>query len=948
MMKLRYILLFVLCQSTFWANGQVVRERTNMDFGWRFALGHAYDPAKDFNNGTAYFSYYTKTGYGDGPADFYFEDRTWRLIDLPHDWNMELPFDSTGSHSHGYRAIGRNFPGNSIGWYRKTFTVPEADLGKKISVEFDGAHRDSKVWVNGFYLGENHSGYNSFAYDITDYLNYRGENVIAVRVDATIEEGWYYEGAGIYRHVWLTKTAPLHVARYGTFITTSLSGDSAKLAIRTTIINEFNKSVIFNVGQFIEDADGRIVAGDNGHSSDLAGGCEKTVYTDVSIVNPKLWSVERPYLHKLITVVKAGDTIIDRYETPFGIRTVRFDADSGFFLNGKHVILKGTNNHQDHAGVGVAVPDALQEFRIRRLKDMGSNAYRCSHNPPTPELLDACDRLGMLVIDENRLMGTNSEHLDMLRQMMLRDRNHPSVILWSLGNEEWAIESNIKGARITTTMQNYAQLLDSSRAFTVAVSGGWDYGTGMVTQVMGYNYLVQGDMDAHHAKFPWQAGVGTEETNTMGTRGVYRTNMAAGYLAPSNRMPENVGTEYGWNYYLARPFLAGLFYWTGFDHQGEPNPCSWPAVGAQKGLTDQCGFPKDIYYYLKSWWGEEPVIHIMPHWNWQGEEGQEKTVTVYSNCEKVELFLNKKSLGKKPMKVNGHLEWKVKYYPGTLLAKGYISNKEVITDKVQTSGLPAVIQLIPDRKSLRPDMRDLTVVTVMIEDDENRFVPTSGNEVTFSVEGPGRIIGVGNGDPASHEADQYIETISLCPIENLKIKTTENTIARPETAEGYDYSQWQVAFPGSQWDTAISKPAVKGIIIRGEFVVPDISNASEIALYARSLGEEQAIYVNGHLICSGMMRDKASHEFKLDKTVVHMGKNEYVIVATPLLKQNTWDELNTYPGAVKVAYPAGEWKRRVFNGLAQVIVQSTRTPGTITLKASATGLTPASAVIITK
>ncbi len=255
MMKLRCILFIVLCQATFWANGQSVRERINMDFSWRFALGHAYDPAKDFNNGTAYFSYYTKTGYGDGPADFYFEDRTWRLIDLPHDWNMELPFDSTGSHSHGYRAIGRNFPGNSIGWYRKTFTVPEADLGKKISVEFDGVHRDSKVWVNGFYLGENHSGYNSFAYDITDYLNYGGENVIAVRVDATIEEGWYYEGAGIYRHVWLTKNAPLHVARYGTFITTTLAGDTAKLAIRTTINNEFSKSVICDVGQYIEDAE---------------------------------------------------------------------------------------------------------------------------------------------------------------------------------------------------------------------------------------------------------------------------------------------------------------------------------------------------------------------------------------------------------------------------------------------------------------------------------------------------------------------------------------------------------------------------------------------------------------------------------------------------------------------------------------------------------------------
>ncbi|MGB8357831.1 MAG: DUF4982 domain-containing protein, partial [Bacteroidales bacterium] len=321
---------------------------------------------------------------------------------------------------------------------------------------------------------------------------------------------------------------------------------------------------------------------------------------------------------------------------------------------------------------------------------------------------------------------------------------------------------------------------------------------------------------------------------------------------------------------------------------------------------------------------------------------------VYSNCEDVELFLNKKSLGKKQMKVNGHLEWKVKYSPGTLLAKGFIRGKEVVSDKVETSGEASVIQLTPDRKSIRADRQDLTVVTIRIEDEKYRFVPTSGNEVTFTVEGPGRIIGVGNGDPASHEADQYIETISVCPIKNLRIKKTENTIARPETASGFDYSQWQVAFPGNKWDTTISNPSVKGIVIRGEFIVPEISNASEIALYARSLGEEQSIYVNGQLIASGMKRDRASHEFKLDKTVVQNGKNEYVIVATPLLKQNIWDELNTYPGTVKVVYPAGEWKRRVFNGLAQVIVQSTQTPGVITLKASADGLTPAFMVILSE
>jgi beta-galactosidase len=945
-MRICILISFVLFTLSVSASYNGPREHIKMDFGWRFANGNSFDASKDFNNGTGYFSYYTKAGYGDGPADICFEDRTWRLINLPHDWNIELPFDSTGSHSHGYRTIGRNFPERSIGWYRKTFTIPSEDLGKRISIEFDGVHRDSKVWVNGFYLGENHSGYNSFAYDITDYLNYGGENVIAVRVDATMEEGWYYEGAGIYRHVWLTKTSPLHVDRYGTFVTTTTGKNSADITIRTTVKNEYNRSVDFQVQQSIEDETGKIIAGNNSGNVGIKAGSETTLYCGINLNNPRLWSLESPYLHKLVTTIVCNDTVADRYETIFGIRSVRFDADSGFFLNGRHVILKGTNNHQDHAGVGVAIPDALQEFRIKRLKEMGSNAYRCSHNPPAPEFLDACDRLGMLVIDENRLMGINEEHLDMLGDMMKRDRNHPSVILWSLGNEEWSIEGNIKGARITTTMQNYAHKVDSTRAFTAAVSGGWDNGTGMVLQVMGYNYIVQGDIDVHHSKFPWQAGVGTEETNTMGTRGVYVTDMSGGHMAPTNRMPENVGTESGWKFYSARPFLAGLFYWTGFDHQGEPNPCVWPAVGAQKGLVDQCGFPKDTYYYLKSWWGNEPVVHIMPHWNWPGDEGKEKSVTVYSNCNVVELFLNNRSLGKQTMEQNGHLEWKVKYSPGVLMARGFINGKNIVSDRVETSGEATVIRLRPDRSSIKADRQDVSMITVAIEDDKGRFVPVAGNEIMFTLDGPGKIIGVGNGDPSSHEADQFVESVVLSEIKNLKIMTVNNTLSRPETAADFDDSKWSQAFPGNKWDISVSTPSVKGIVIRGEFVLPDISNATEIALYARSLGEEQSLYINGHLLAAGMKRDRISHEFILDSTIVHEGKNVFSIVGTPLLKQSEWDELNTYPGSVKVVFPAPRWKRKVFNGLAQVIVQSTGKPGAITMKAESQGLKPAVVVIM--
>ena len=351
-------------------------------------------------------------------------------------------------------------------------------------------------------------------------------------------------------------------------------------------------------------------------------------------------------LHTLVTTVRSNGAVVDRYETKFGIRTILFDADRGFFLNGKRVELKGTNNHQDHAGIGVALPDALQDFRIARLKEMGSNAYRCSHNPATPELLDACDRLGMLVIDENRLMGSSPEQLSQLEALIRRDRNHPSVILWSLGNEEWSIEGNIKGARIATTMQAFAQRLDPTRLNTVAISGGWG-GISTTIDVAGFNYIKQGNTDKQHAEFPHQPGVGTEETTTQGTRGIYFDDRANAHLSPQKDGSSGGNAESGWKHYAARPYLAGIFFWTGFDYRGEATPFSWPAVGSQFGILDSCGFPKDGFYYLKSWWSDAPVLHIFPHWNWPGKEGQEITVTANSNYEAVELLLNGQSLGKR-------------------------------------------------------------------------------------------------------------------------------------------------------------------------------------------------------------------------------------------------------------------------------------------------------------
>jgi len=745
--------------------GDPLRERLLMDFNWRFALGHASDVKKDFDHATGGFSYWAKTGFGSGASAADFNDRDWRQLNLPHDWAAELPFSERGSGSHGFKAIGRNFPESSVGWYRKRFTIPASDLGKRISIEFDGVFRDSIVWINGHFLGREESGYSSFAYNLTEFLNYGGENVVVVRVDASLEEGWFYEGAGIYRHVWLVKTGPLHVQRHGTFVTTLVKENSADVIARVSIVNEGTNTMTFDVEQKILDADGKTVGKTLGMRAGLIPADTIEFADGITLSNPKLWSIETPHLYKLVTTILRDGAVLDQYETTFGIRSIRFDANEGFFLNGKHVKLKGTDNHQDHAGVGAAIPDALQEFRIAELKKFGCNVYRASHNPPTPELLDACDRLGMVVINENRLMGTTQFHYDHLKRLMLRDRNHPSVVLWSIGNEEWRIEGNDTGARIGATMQRWVKQIDSTRPVTVAISGGWGHGLSEVIEVAGLKYT--GNMgkggfttDQWHARRPSQPIVGTEECAFNQTRGIYFDDRAKCHLRAYDWDPSDWGSglEQAWSHYATRPFLAGMCIWTGFDYRGEPTPFGWPAIGSQFGILDLCGFPKDGMFYLKSWWMDEPVLHVFPHWNWPSKEGQEISVWSYSNCEEVELFLNGQSLGRKPMTKNSHLEWLVKYTPGTLLARGFKDGKEILTTKVETTGQSAAIQLLPHRATLQADGEDVSVITAQVTDAQGRMVAAADKLITFELNGPGKIIGVGKGDPSSHEPDQFIAT----------------------------------------------------------------------------------------------------------------------------------------------------------------------------------------------
>ena len=917
------------------------RERISMDANWRFALGHPFTTDKDFTNGTSYFSYFAKSGYGDGAASKAFDDRAWRNIDLPHDWVVELPFDNKGTHSHGYKAVGRNFPDNSVGWYRKTINIPESDLGKRISIDFDGVFRNSVVWINGFYLGQEQSGYVGFSYDITDYINYGGANVIAVRVDATMEEGWFYEGAGIYRHTWLTKTAPLHVARYGTFVSSEVNDNAAVVTARTTIANNASTNATFDIEQNILDAEGQSVGTAVLKQLSLKPNTENEFPCLMDLQNPKLWSIETPYMHKLITVVKSAGVVVDRYETPFGIRTIRFDANEGFFLNGKNVKIKGTNNHQDHAGVGAAIPDALQDFRIKRLKDMGSNAYRTSHNPPTPEMLDACDRLGMLVLDENRLMGSNQEHFDLLKRMIVQDRNHPSVILWSMGNEEWAIEGNITGNRIAASMQAFAQSLDPTRRITTAVSGGWGAGISTAIDVMGFNYLTHGNIDDFHKKFPNQPAVGTEETTTSGTRGIYVDDKSNGRMAATDRTPKGSSIETGWKYFDERPFLAGLFYWTGFDYRGEPNPLGWPAVSSSFGIIDACGFPKDVFYYLKSVWTNEPILHIFPHWNWKGSENKDINVWAYSNCDEVELFLNKKSQGRKVVPKNSHIEWMVKYQPGILFAQGYKNGKKTIVQQIETTGEPASIQLVADRTTIKSDNKDVSVITVMVNDKKGLLNPVSANDITFTIEGPGKIIGIGNGDSGSHEADKFISSTKSVKITNWVSLNVEGTENRTEVNADFNDAAWTPAFrrtrDASATATTTATP-VKATVYRARFELQDISEKDSITLMLNSLGEKQSVYVNGKMILKDIPKNGDGLLINLPKSSLQKGSNIIAVITISLIERR---RAVGDPGSIQILTKAQDWNRKVFSGLAQIIVQSTDKTGEVTLKANSPGLSQA-------
>jgi beta-galactosidase len=755
------------------------RQRLLLDYGWLFHLGNADNFAKDFSYGApAVEGTFAKAGqivghnYGkDGkivqlPRD----DSGWTAVDLPHDWALDLPYlDAEGRYisehaAHGGKALGREFPETSIGWYRRRFDIPASDKGLRISLEFDGVLRDSTVVLNGFYLGRNFSGYAPFSFDVTDYIDYGGTNLIEVRVDASLSESWYYEGAGIYRHTWLTLTHPLHVAQWGTTVTSEVRGKGALVSISTEIVNEGDEAARGRLVSRIMDSNGKVVATVPAKAFEVAAWGELTLETQVPVADAALWSIEQPNLYRVSTQLESSGKVTDQTDTTFGVRSIRFDPDQGFFLNGKPVKLKGTCSHQDHAGVGIAVPDRIHYDRVAALKQMGSNGWRTAHNPVAPEVLDACDRLGVVVMSETRIMASTPEGLSELERMIRRDRNHPSIILWSLANEEH-YQGTSTGAMIVSSMKRLCKKLDPTRPVTAAMNGGWGKGLSAVVDVQGFNYWNDGspggggtpkNIDGFHQQFPKLPTVGTEVSTGHGTRGIYEDDPKRGYVAayPANCADCKMAAEVWWTAYDERAFLSGGFTWAGFDYRGEPKPYDHVSVGSQSGILDACGFPKDVYYYYKAWWGSEPVLHLFPHWNWEDRQGKQIEVRCYSNLDSVELLVNGKSVGAKTIARNSHLTWTVTYEPGVIEARGFKGGKLVLTDRRETTGAPAKLVLRASQSAILADGEDVSAIAVEVQDSKNRVMPTASNKVRFKLSGPGKIIGVGNGDPSCHEPDR--------------------------------------------------------------------------------------------------------------------------------------------------------------------------------------------------
>jgi len=710
-----------------------------------------------------------------------FADAAWRKLNIPHDWSIEGEFSEKNPATPGGGAL----PGG-IGWYRKSFKISDEDLKRSVFIDFDGVYQNSEVWINGHSLGKRFYGYSSFRYELTPYLVAGDkENVIAVRVDnSTQPNSRWYSASGIYRNVWLVTTGKTHIEHWGMVVTTPEITDAmAKVKTTIRIKNNLKEGQKLLVKTVIKDPSGNEIANGKMDTDAVKDSIFSTTF-DFEVKNPVLWSLDAPKVYSAVSRIFVDGDLVDNYTTPFGIRSFKFDVDKGFFLNGKNVKINGVCDHHDLGCLGSAINKRAIERQMEILKGMGCNAIRTSHNPPAPELLDLADNMGFIILDEafdmwkkpkNKLDYNtvwDEMHKKDLQDMILRDRNHPSVMMWSIGNEI-PEQGDSTGTIIAKELAGYIHELDTTRPITSACNNpgpaNFILNSGAL-DLVGYNYH-QKEFEAFPKNYPGQKFIGTETVSALMTRGVY--DMPSDSI---RRWPvrwdipfttgnkdftcssyDNVSAPWGstheetWKIIKKYNFLSGQFIWTGFDYLGEPTPYSWPARSSYFGIIDLAGFPKDVYYMYKSEWTKKDVLHIFPHWNWK--EGQTIDIWAYSNADEVELFLNDKSLGvKKKQGDDLHLMWKVPFAPGTLKAISRTAGKEVLVKEVKTAGAPAKLVVTADRSAIKADGNDLSYLTVDVVDANGTIVPGADNLVKFQVEGSGAIVGVDNGDPVSHES----------------------------------------------------------------------------------------------------------------------------------------------------------------------------------------------------
>ena len=723
------------------------RERLSLDRDWLFHQGDVPFPA--INGGMSYDA--AKSGRAWGAAAPDYDDSAWKTVNLPHDWAVEQAFDPKANIAQGYRARG-------LGWYRKYFRVDPADRGRHLELQLDGIATHATVWVNGVLAERNWCGYTSVYIDITPFARFDEVNTIAVRVDADAQEGWWYEGAGLYRHTWLVKRESVHIATDGVYAN-PLRGDDGQWTVPVEVMLDSSDKSTASVGveSTLIDPAGKTIAMADSTAFVTPLTAATVKLPPLTVPQPQLWSVDKPTLYTVHTVATRDGVAIDEVTTRVGFRTIRFDAEKGFFLNDRPLKIKGTCNHQDMAGVGVAVPDSIWDFRVHRLKEMGSNAYRCAHNPPAAEFLDACDRLGLLVMDENRNFGSSPEYIEQLQWMVRRDRNHPSIILWSVFNEEPS-QGTEMGYEMVRRMSSVVKAMDTTRPVTAAQSGAMlaAVNASQAADVAGFNYR-PGEFDQYHERNPAKPATSSEDTSAFMTRGEYTTDKVKGRMASYDTDHANWGLSHreGWKQVATRPWAAGQFVWTGFDYRGEPTPLQWPSAGSSFGCMDLCGFPKAAFYIHQAQWiDDRPVLAMVPHWNWPGREGQPVKVMVMSNVDTVTLWLNGKPLGEHKVDPYDMLTLDVPYAPGKLEAVAMRDGREVARTAAETTGEPAAIKLVPDRSQMGGDGWDAMPVTVQVVDAQGRVVPTAGPKVKFELVGPATIIGLNNGDPTCHEPEK--------------------------------------------------------------------------------------------------------------------------------------------------------------------------------------------------